>query len=116
MADQPRLGIVTNAGGPAVLATDALLLSGGQLAELGPSTLAALDAVLPAAWSHANPVDVLGDADPARYARVIEIVAADPGSDGLLVVLTPQAMTDPTRTAEALKPYAQTPGKPLLAS
>jgi acetyltransferase len=112
----PRLAIVTNAGGPAVLAADALLLGGGQLAELSPATLAALDAALPAAWSRANPVDVLGDADPARYARAVEVVAADPGSDGLLVVLTPQAMTDPTRTAEALKPWAHTAGKPVLAS
>jgi acetyltransferase len=112
----PRLAIVTNAGGPAVLATDALLLLGGELAELAAPTLAALDSVLPPAWSHANPVDVLGDADPARYARAVEIVAADPGSDGLLVVLTPQAMTDPTRTAEALKAHVQPAGKPLLAS
>ena len=62
---------------------------------------------LPAAWSHGNPVDVLGDADPERYARAVEVVAADPGSDGLLVILTPQAMTDPTRTAEALKPHGK---------
>ena len=112
----PRLTIVTNAGGPAVLATDALLLGGGQLAELAPATLAALDGVLPAAWSHANPVDVLGDADPGRYAKAVELAAADPASDGLLVVLTPQAMTDPTRTAEALEPYARRRGKPVLAS
>jgi len=111
----PRLAIVTNAGGPAVLATDTLLLLGGQLAELSKDTLAALDQFLPAAWSHGNPVDVLGDADPERYARAVEVVAADPGSDGLLVILTPQAMTDPTRTAEALKPHARL-GKPLLAS
>lgn len=112
----PRLAIVTNAGGPAVLATDALLLAGGQLAQLSSQTLAALDASLPAAWSHANPIDVLGDADPARYAGAVAAVAADPGSDGLLVILTPQAMTDPTQTAEALKPYAQNPAKPILAS
>ena len=72
--------------------------------------------MLPSAWSHANPVDVLGDADPARYARAVEIVAADPSSDGLLVILTPQAMTDPTRTAEELKPYTRLHGKPFLAS
>jgi acetyltransferase len=112
----PRLAIVTNAGGPAVLATDVLLLRGGRLAELSAETLGALDRLLPAAWSRANPVDVLGDADPGRYARAVEIVAADPGSDGLLVILTPQAMTDPTRTAEALVPHARLGGKPLLAS
>jgi acetyltransferase len=112
----PRLCIVTNAGGPGVLATDALLLAGGQLAALGPETKAALDEALPKHWSHGNPIDVLGDASPDRYARSLQIAAADPGSDGLLVILTPQAMTDPTRTAEALRPYAHLPGKPVLAS
>jgi acetyltransferase len=112
----PRLTILTNAGGPAVIATDALLTHGGRLAELGEPTLAALDAVLPAAWSHANPIDILGDADPARYSRAVEIAATDPGSDGLLVILTPQGMTDPTQTAEELRPHAHIPGKPVLAS
>ncbi len=112
----PRLCIVTNAGGPGVLATDALLLAGGKLASLSPETQQALDGVLPPHWSHGNPIDVLGDASPERYAQALEIAARDPGSDGLLVVLTPQAMTDPTRTAEALRPYAHLPGKPVLAS
>jgi len=112
----PRLAIVTNAGGPAVLAADALLLGGGRLAELSPATVAALDRVLPRHWSHANPVDVIGDADPARYAGAVEIVARDPGSDGLLVILAPQAMTDTTQTAEALRPLARIEGKPILAS
>jgi acetyltransferase len=112
----PRLAIVTNAGGPAVIATDALLLAGGQLAELSAETRAALDALLPEHWSHGNPIDVLGDADPERYAKAIEIAAKDLTSDGLLVILTPQAMTDPTQTAERVKAYARIPGKPLLAS
>jgi acetyltransferase len=112
----PRLTIVTNAGGPGVLATDALLLAGGQLAALSEETRQALDQVLPAHWSHGNPIDVLGDAGPDRYAKALEIAARDPGSDGLLVVLTPQAMTDPASTAEALRPYARLPGKPVLAS
>ncbi|HEU4369662.1 MAG TPA: bifunctional acetate--CoA ligase family protein/GNAT family N-acetyltransferase [Methylomirabilota bacterium] len=112
----PRLAIVTNAGGPAVIATDALLLNGGQLAPLSAETLAALDRVLPPHWSHANPVDVLGDADADRYAAVLDVVARDSTTDGLLVVLTPQAMTDPTQTAERLRPYAAVAGKPLLAS
>jgi acetyltransferase len=112
----PRLTIVTNAGGPAVIATDALLTSGGQLAELSAETMEALNSFLPPQWSHSNPIDVLGDADPARYAKALEVAAKDPGSDGLLVVLTPQAMTDPTQTAEGLKAYARLPGKPLLAS
>ena len=112
----PRLTIVTNAGGPAVLATDALLLSGGQLAELSGDTRAALDTLLPPHWSHANPIDVLGDADPDRYGQAVEIAARDPGTDGLLVILTPQAMTDPTQTAERVKASARIPGKPILAS
>jgi acetyltransferase len=112
----PRLAIVTNAGGPGVLATDALVAGGGQLAELAPSTIESLNQVLPAHWSHGNPIDILGDADPARYTRVVEIVAADPNSDGLLVILTPQAMTDPTRTAEQIAQVAQHSGKPLLVS
>ncbi len=112
----PRLAILTNAGGPAVLATDALDAVGGELAELAPETIQALNEICPAAWSHGNPVDILGDATPERYAKAVEIVAKDPETDGLLAVLTPQAMTDPTQIAERLKPYAKLDGKPLLAS
>jgi acetyltransferase len=112
----PRLAMVTNAGGPGVLATDALLQWGGALAELAPETVEALNETLPAHWSHGNPIDILGDADPERYARTIEIAAKDPNTDGLLVILTPQAMTDPTRAAELLAPHARGTGKPILAS
>jgi acetyltransferase len=121
LAKQPRprgnrLSIVTNAGGPGVLATDALITGGGELADISDETMAALDAILPAAWSRNNPMDILGDASPERYAQALEIAARDEQSDGLLVILTPQAMTDPTQTAEALKKYRQGLGKPLLAS
>ncbi len=112
----PRLAILTNAGGPAVLATDALVAEGGELAELAPETMEALNGVLPREWSRNNPVDIIGDATPERYAKSVEIVAKDPNTDGLLVVLTPQAMTDPTQIAEDLKPYARLAGKPILAS
>ncbi|MBK8480366.1 MAG: bifunctional acetate--CoA ligase family protein/GNAT family N-acetyltransferase [Proteobacteria bacterium] len=112
----PRLTVLTNAGGPGVLATDALIAVGGQLAELAPQTIAAFDQLLPPHWSHGNPVDILGDADAERYAKALEIAARDPNSDGLLVVLTPQDMTDPTQTAERLVPYARATGKPVLAS
>jgi acetyltransferase len=112
----PRLTILTNAGGPGVLATDALIGGGGRLSELAPHTLDSLDQLLPAHWSHGNPVDILGDADPERYTQALEIAAQDPNSDGLLVILTPQAMTDPTLTAEQVKRYATSTGKPLLAS
>lgn len=112
----PRLTILTNAGGPGVLATDSLIQNGGQLAEIPPSVAAELDTFLPAHWSHGNPVDVLGDADANRYARAIETVAKNPESDGLLVIMTPQGMTSPTSIAENLRQYAHTTGKPILAS
>ena len=111
----PRLSIITNAGGPGVLATDMLISSGGELAELSPEIMTELNKLLPAAWSHNNPVDILGDAGPDRYAKAVQIAAKDNTSDGMLVILTPQAMTDPIGTADALKPYAKIPGKPLLA-
>jgi acetyltransferase len=112
----PRLTIVTNAAGPGVLATDALVMGGGELAELTPATIEAYNAVLPATWSHNNPVDIIGDASPERYAKALQIAANDPNSDGMLVILTPQAMTDPTQIAEQLKPLARQEGKPVLAS
>ena len=108
--------ILTNAGGPGVLATDALVANGGELAKLSETTLQKLDEFLPAHWSHGNPVDILGDADSGRYAKAIEIAAQDPNSDGLLVALAPQGMTNPSEIAERLKPYAHSSGKPLLAS
>jgi acetyltransferase len=112
----PRLTILTNAGGPAVLATDSLVANGGELADLCPDSLNRLSEFLPAHWSHNNPIDILGDADPERYARALEIASRDPNSDGLLVILAPQGMTDPAQIAERLKPYAKEYGKPLLAS
>ena len=112
----PRLTIVTNAGGPSVIATDMLIGSGAQLADLSPETMAAFNAILPPTWSHNNPVDIIGDAKPELYAKAVEIAAKDPNTDGLLVILTPQAMTDPTATAECLKPYAHIPNKPVIAS
>ncbi len=111
----PKLTIVTNAGGPAVLATDALISAGGELTELSPSTFQELNSFLPESWSRNNPIDILGDADGERYAKSLEIAAKDPNSDGLLVVLTPQAMTDATGTADALRKYSDL-GKPVLAS
>ena len=114
--DGNRLTIVTNAGGPGVLATDALITNGGQLTELSDETMQAYNQILPPTWSHNNPVDIIGDASPDRYAAALEIAAKDPNSDGILVILTPQAMTDPTATAEKLVPYAHGLGKPVLAS
>jgi len=112
----PRLTIVTNAGGPSVIATDMLITSGAQLADLTPETMAAFNKILPPTWSHNNPVDIIGDAKPELYAQAVDIAAKDPNTDGLLVILTPQAMTDPVATAECLKPYAHIEGKPIIAS
>jgi acetyltransferase len=119
-----RLTILTNAGGPGVLATDALIAEGGELAELSPQTKESLNQILPPHWSHSNPIDILGDAEPERYAKAMEIAAKDPNSDGLLVILTPQAMSDPTQTAEQVVKTLQIEklrstslhGKPILAS
>ena len=112
----PHLTILTNAGGPGVLAVDALIGSGGKLAELTPEVMQKFNEILPPQWSHNNPVDILGDASPERYAKALEVAALDKDSNGLLVVLTPQAMTDPTATAEALKAHARRYDKPILAS
>src|ERR1700693_3637919 len=112
----PRLTILTNAGGPGVLATDSLVANGGELTTLSPESIRGLVEFLPPHWSHNNPVDLLGDADPERYARALEIVSQDPNSDGLLVILAPQGMTAPEKIAERLKPFAKEYGKPILAS
>jgi acetyltransferase len=111
-----RLAMITNAGGPGVLATDALVAEGGEVAELSRETMESLNQILSPHWSHGNPVDVLGDADPERYRKTVEIVSRDPNNDGVLVILAPQAMTDPTQTAEKLKDYSKLEGKPILAS
>ncbi len=112
----PRLAIVTNAGGPGALATDMLVSSGGKLATLSQKTLASLDTVLPPHWSHGNPIDVLGDADVQRYIGAAEIALREPEADGLCVILTPQAMTDPTATAEKLAAACRGQTKPIVAS
>ena len=107
-----RLTIITNDGGAGVLARDALASSGGQLASMAPETIEELNRVLPPEWSHENPITLLADADARRYAKVVEIAANDPHSDALLVVLTPQAITDATQIAEQLTNTK----KPILAS
>ncbi len=112
----PKLTIVTNAGGPAVLATDALIASGAELTDLSPETFEEFNSFLPSTWSHNNPVDIIGDATPERYAKALATAARDKNSDGMLVILTPQDMTDPTQIAEQLKPYANLGDKPVLAS
>jgi len=112
----PRLAIITNAGGPGVLAADSIVVNGGQLAELSAKAMEELDALLPPHWSHNNPVDVLGDALPDKYVKVVDLVIHDPNVDGLLAILCPQGLSDPTQTADRLKAFAQGTGKPVIAS
>ncbi|MBB6430432.1 bifunctional acetate--CoA ligase family protein/GNAT family N-acetyltransferase [Algisphaera agarilytica] len=111
-----RLAIVTNAGGPGVMATDALIARGGTLAKLSSETMEELNAALPAYWSHNNPIDVLGDAPPERYAVATSIVADDPNVDAVLVILTPQAMTDATAAAEAVADVVHNSNKLVLTA
>ncbi|MEM1097700.1 MAG: bifunctional acetate--CoA ligase family protein/GNAT family N-acetyltransferase [Planctomycetota bacterium] len=111
-----KLAMITNAGGPGVMATDALLARDGQLAELSPKTIETLNGILPGFWSHGNPVDVLGDADAKRYADSLEVVLPDPNVDAVLIILTPQDPTEPTETAQAVIKAAKKAGKPVLTA
>ncbi len=111
-----RLAIVTNAGGPGVLATDALVLGGGELAEISEKTLNQLDQILPAAWSHANPIDILGDASAERFTQTLKCVLNESESDAVLVITTPQGMTEPQDIAEQLIRDAKESTKPILTS
>lgn len=112
-----RIGIVTNGGGAGVLTVDRLAELGGELAELAPETLKRLDAVLPATWSHANPVDIIGDAPSQRYQAAIQAVAADPGVDALAVLNCPTGLVSPVdaaRTVAGLSDAGLIGGKPAL--
>ncbi len=109
-----RIGIVTNAGGPGILATDALEHAGLEIPRLSHETVKALTDYLPGAASAANPVDVLGDALADRYEHAIRLVLDDPKVDGLIVIVTPQAMTEIEQTARAVGRMAQGSDKPVL--
>lgn len=111
-----RLAIVTNAGGPGILATDACERKGLQLASFAPETIARLREHLPRAASVYNPVDVIGDAQADRYQVAIDAALADPNVNSLLVLLTPQAMTEIEKTAEVVVRAGQNGSKPVLAS
>ena len=97
-----RLAIVTNGGGAGVLATDRLIEEGGKLATLSPDVIAKLNAVLPPTWSHANPIDLIGDADAGRYANSVSILIDDPGNDALLVAYCPTAIGSSAEAAKGL--------------
>ena len=109
------LAIVTNAGGPGVMATDTLNSMGGKLSRLSEGTIEKLNELLPAYWSHGNPVDVLGDASPARVAKAMEIVIDDDNVDAVCIILTPQAMTNPSATAKEIVRLSESTSKFVMA-
>ena len=111
-----RLAIVTNAGGPGVLATDSLMMNGGALAKLSEASMKKLNGFLPAHWSHNNPIDVLGDASAETYQKALDVCLADPNVDGVLAILTTQDVTDPTEVAKAVVEVSSKYRKPVLAS
>ena len=111
-----RLAIITNAGGPGVMSTDRAEDVGVAMAELTTESIEALNAVLPVHWSHANPVDILGDATSERYQQALAVCLNDDNIDGVLAILTPQAMTNPTQVAECIIAGAASSKKPVLAS
>lgn len=110
-----RLAIITNGGGPGVMAADRAADLGIPLAELSPHTIDLLKAALPATWSHSNPIDLIGDADASRYSAAVSACLADEGVDGVLAMLSPQAMTDPSSAARAVIEAAHGSAKPVLA-
>jgi len=112
----PNLAIVTNAGGPAVLATDALISKGGKLAQLSNETISTLNSFLPNCWSKSNPVDILGDADAQRYAKTIVSVLKDTGVDSVLVIYTPQGGSKSLDIAKAITTQAKKISKPILTA
>jgi acetyltransferase len=112
----PNLALITNAGGPGVLATDAVIEQGGKLAQLSKETIEKLNQILPQYWSKGNPIDILGDADEDRYQKVIEICLADKNIDGLLILCVPQVMTSPRILAERMIDLVKKSTKPIITS
>ena len=110
-----RLAIITNGGGPGVMAADRALDIGIPLSQFSEGTMEKLNAALPASWSRGNPVDILGDADPERYGKALKAVLEGPNVDGVLVMLTPQAMSNPTGVAEVIIELEKTADKPVVA-
>lgn len=109
-----RLIILTNGGGPGVLATDSLIESGGRLAELSPETMKALDKFLPPTWSRGNPVDIIGDGDADRYVNALKVLIKDPNYDAILVMLVPVAVIDNKIVASVVAEEINKTSKPIL--
>jgi len=116
LPNDPRLAIITNAGGPGVLATDVLMMRSGKLAKLSEKTIQSLNENMPSSWSKGNPIDVLGDATPQRFTKAIEIVLQDSGVGGLLVIYVPTSMTSAGNLAQELIKLKETMSKPILAA
>jgi acetyltransferase len=112
----PRLAIVTSAGGPGVMATDALINLGGELAELSEESMKQLNALLPPYWSKANPVDVLGDATVDRFAKALTICLGDPMVDGVLIIYVPMDSAPSTQLAQAVADSVKNAWKPVIAT
>ncbi|MEK7865252.1 MAG: acetate--CoA ligase family protein [Planctomycetota bacterium] len=111
-----RIAVLTNAGGPGVIAADTISLSGMSLASLEKPTMDLLSTVLPPIWSHNNPVDIIGDADPQRYDDSLKVLLSAPEVDGVVVILTPQAMTDPLDVAKRIVAQGKARTKPICAT
>jgi acetyltransferase len=109
-----RLAILTNGGGPGVMATDALVAGGGALASLAPATVASLSLGLPANWSHGNPVDIIGDAPVERYRLALQALLGEPGADAVLLIHAPTAIVPSSDIARALLPLLRTATRPVL--
>lgn len=114
LPDKPNLAIITNAGGPAVLATDSLIGRGGHLAELSPETIESLNGFLPSSWSKSNPIDILGDSGEERYVKTIEATLKDQAVNGAVIIYTPQGAANPGNLAKAIVKYAKGSKKPIL--
>ncbi len=109
-----RIAIVSNAGGPGVIAADSVIANGGALADLSKESLEILDKALPACWSRGNPIDILGDADIGRYTKTIRACLDDLKVDGVIVLYTPQGNADPTELAERVVEVSRGSWKPVL--
>ncbi|RLF58753.1 MAG: acetyl CoA synthetase subunit alpha [Thermoplasmata archaeon] len=112
----PNLAIITNAGGPGVLATDSIIENNGKLAQLSDETMEKLNAFLPTHWSHSNPIDIIGDSDDEVYKKTIEVCLEDKNIDGILVISVPQVVADPKKLADAVIDISKKSTKPILTS
>jgi len=112
----PNIAIITNAGGPGVLATDKIIEKGGKLAKLSNETYEKLNEFLPTHWSKSNPIDIIGDSDDEIYNKAIETCLYDENIDGLLILCVPQVMADPKKLADRIIDISKKSGKPILTS